>query len=548
MLYLLSVIMIACGCLFLLISVRPVNRIYKTDSNLGWLILCSLVVFFIVGYIGVFYYFVQKISINTADVIVSAIMMAGGFFVFLVTKFSLKSLLKLNELASQERINSLHDPLTGLANRKYLLQKLQQLISQEEPFYLLLIDLNQFKQINDALGHYFGDLLLYQVGQKISQALPNTSLLYRLGGDEFAIISTAHNDDSDKPINTDDDLLDKIEKLVDLIHNCLQNNFEIESYELSVSACIGVTHFPDCGGGADVLLRQVDLAMYESKKNVRSYTLYTAALESSAADNLNIATRLKQAIAQQEFELWYQPLVDLTDGNVCGAEALIRWPQPDGNYIPPDKFIKIAEQSSQITQITEWVMNKAKEDIQRFTQANLNLCVHLNLSVKDLQCPLIVDKIKAIYSEDAGADHKLMLEVTESAMMTDVVKVKTTMQEIANAGLVFSIDDFGTGYSSLALLRDLPVSQIKIDRSFISDMVRNKDDLAIVKSTIYLAQHLGCNIVAEGVEDVQTSHLLKTLGCDYAQGYYFSKPLKIESFIHFAESYRSVGSLNVSKI
>tara|TARA_R110001592_G_scaffold211728_1_gene463711 strand:+ start:337 stop:954 length:618 start_codon:yes stop_codon:yes gene_type:complete len=174
--------MIACGCLFLLISVRPVNRIYKTDSNLGWLILRSLVVFFIVGYIGVFYYFVQKISINTADVIVSAIMMAGGFFVFLVTKFSLKSLLKLNELASQERINSLHDPLTGLANRKYLLQKLQQLISQEEPFYLLLIDLNQFKQINDALGHYFGDLLLYQVGQKISQALPSTSLLYRLGG------------------------------------------------------------------------------------------------------------------------------------------------------------------------------------------------------------------------------------------------------------------------------------------------------------------------------------------------------------------------------
>ena len=187
MLYLFTVLMITCGCVFLLISVRPVNHIYKTDSNLGWLVLSSLVVFFVFGYFGVFYYFVQKMTINTADVIVSAIMMAGGFFVFLVTRLSLKSMVKLNQLAAQERSNLLHDPLTGLANRAYVMQTMQAHIANEEPFGLLILDLNHFKQINDGLGHYFGDVLLCQVGRKISQDLPNTCTLYRLGSDEFAI-------------------------------------------------------------------------------------------------------------------------------------------------------------------------------------------------------------------------------------------------------------------------------------------------------------------------------------------------------------------------
>ncbi|MAD16963.1 MAG: GGDEF-domain containing protein [Alteromonadaceae bacterium] len=538
MLYLFSVLMIACGCVFLLISVRPVHHIYKTDSNLGWLVLRSLVVFFVFGYFGVFYYFVQKITINTADVIVSAIMMGGGFFVFLVTRLSLKSMVKLNQLAAQERSNLLHDPLTGLANRAYLMQTMQAHIASEEHFGLLILDLNQFKQINDALGHYFGDVLLCQVGLKISQALPNTCTLYRSGGDEFAILSAASISENLGQI--DSRPVSKIDDIAQLIHSTMDKNFEIENYEFSVSASIGGTDFPELGHSADILFGQANLALYESKKNTSPFTHYSSAFETSAADNLNIATRLKQAIALEEFELWYQPIIDLSDGSVNGAEALIRWPQSDGSYIAPDKFIKIAEQSLLITKITQWVMNIVKDDIQLFNQSNLSLCVHLNLSVKDLQSPHLVDSINSIFSQWDWTNHALMLEVTESAMMTDVTRVKTTMAQIANTGLAFSIDDFGTGYSSLALLRDLPVNQIKIDRSFVSNILKSEDDLAIVKSTIYLAKNLGCNIVAEGVEDAQTGQLLKSLGCDHAQGYYYSKPLKIESFIEFAKSHRTV--------
>lgn|GEM_PF-665951 len=529
MLYLFTVLMITCGCVFLLISVRPVNHIYKTDSNLGWLVLSNLVVFFVFGYFGVFYYFVQKMTINTADVIVSAIMMAGGFFVFLVTRLSLKSMVKLNQLAAQERSNLLHDPLTGLANRAYLMQTMQAHIANEEPFGLLILDLNHFKQINDGLGHYFGDVLLCQVGRKISQDLPNTCTLYRLGSDEFAIVSATTTSESTS----------QIDNIAQLIHSTIDKNFEIENHELSVSACIGGTDFPKLGRSADILLGQANLALYESKKSTSPFTHYSPALETSAADNLDIATRLKQAIALEEFELWYQPIIDLSDGSVKGAEALIRWPQSDGSYIAPDKFIKIAEQSLLITQITQWVMNIVKEDIHLFNQTNLSLCVHLNLSVKDLQSSYLVDNINAVFSQCDWTKHGLMLEVTESAMMTDVARVKTTMAEIANTGLAFSIDDFGTGYSSLALLRDLPVNQIKIDRSFVSNILKSEDDLAIVKSTIYLAKQLSCSTVAEGVEDAQTGQLLKSLGCDHAQGYYYSKPLKRESFLEFADSHRA---------
>ncbi|MFT2091940.1 putative bifunctional diguanylate cyclase/phosphodiesterase [Paraglaciecola sp. 2405UD69-4] len=521
MLYLLSLLMVSIGGLSLILSLSPVNRIYKKDSLLGWRVLRALVFFFILGYSGIYYHLYVKGSVDTSDIIVAAIMLGGGFFVLLVSKFSLKSLLKLEELAALERNYSLHDSLTGLANRKYLMKTLTKNIQSNTPFSLLLIDLNRFKQINDALGHNFGDLLLQQVGEKITAALPISAKLFRLGGDEFSIIATQ--------LTTE-----KVAGLITAIQQPFERNFTINNYELSVNAAIGITHFPANSKSIEVLLNQADLAMYKSKDSSASYTEYTPSLETSSIENVNIATRLRKALEQQEFELCYQPIMDLMTGEVYGAEALIRWPQADGSFIAPDKFIKIAEQSALINQVTEWVMKQIKRDMPLINRAGLSLCVHLNLSVKDIQDSSFTDKVNKLLDGDTLNNHNLMLEITESAMMTDIDYVKKTMDRISKTGLVFSVDDFGTGYSSLALLRDLPVKQIKIDRSFITNIVNNRSDLTIVKSTVYLAKNLDCSLVAEGVEDEQTETLLKNLGCNYGQGYYYSKPVNLEAFIEYA--------------
>lgn len=520
MLNVFALIMIVVGIALLTASLRPVNHIYQTDKNRGWRVLRGLVLFFIVGYLGVFYYLCQQEISNNVDLIVSLIMMAGGFFVFLVTRLSLRSMVKLEVLAKAERKNSLHDNLTGLPNRKYLMESLQTFVDKEQAFSLLLLDLNRFKQINDALGHYYGDLLLIEIGKRVGSALCDDAQLFRLGGDEFAL--TLINSDATK-----------IKRIVEVVHHCFDEIFEIENYELSVSASIGATHFPEDGRDIGTLLQQSDLAMYDSKKTSSLFTEYDKSLQSGAAEKVNIATLLKEAIELEQFELWYQPIIDLKTGAIHGAEALLRWPRPDGSFIPPDKFIKIAEQSALITRITDWVMYKVSQDLAYFKSQGLDLCIHVNISVKDLQDILIVPKVRKIIEKHAIQANQLMLEITESAMMTDIAQVKSSMEQISEVGLVFSVDDFGTGYSSLALLRDLPVGQIKIDRSFIQNMASNSADLAIVKSTLFLAQNLGCNVVAEGVEDKETALMLKDLGCDFVQGFYYCRPQNIHDTVNY---------------
>lgn len=524
MLHIIALVLITLGTALLFFSIRKVNLIYHKNANRGWRALRALVIFFIVANLGLFYYFYLQISVNTPDLIVALIMVAVGAFVFLVTRFCLLSLVNLEKAASAERMLALHDSLTGLPNRKYLMDSLHLHIDEEQHFSLLIIDLNRFKQINDAFGHYLGDLLLIQVGERITKALPEGNKIYRLGGDEFALI--AHQSDAKN-----------IQQVVDIIHHCLEATFEVDSYELSVGASIGVAHYPADSRDIGTLLQQADLAMYASKQHSSLFTAYTQGLQSDAAEKVSIGAQLKVAIQERQFELWYQPIIDLKTGEIHGAEALIRWPRPGGEFIPPDKFIAIAEQSALITRISDWVIQKVSDDISYFNSLGIDLRIHINLSVKDLQDVLIAPKLRKVLDKHTTQAHQIMLEITESAMMTDITQVKKTMSQISEAGLVFSIDDFGTGYSSLALLRDLPVGQIKIDRSFITNMASNTADLAIVKSTIYLGQNLECNVVAEGVEDAEAEALLKELGCDYAQGYYYSKPKSIEDFITYLHEY-----------
>lgn len=511
--------MLILGISMLVFSLRAVNKICIKDNNIGWRVLRGLIVFFVLGYLGVFYYLCKQSNLAVSDVIFCIIMLFGGAFVVLVTRLSLLSLLKVEKLIINERNIALHDSLTGLPNRQYLMNSLSYHVNAGLPFSLLLIDLNRFKQVNDALGHYYGDLLLIEVGKNVAEHIPTDARLFRLGGDEFAIIVTQVE-------------LLKVEQTINSIHLALESAFCIESYDLLVGASVGVSLFPSQATDIGKLLQQADIAMYSSKRLTTPYTLYDLTLENNAVEKVNISASLKRAVEQQEFELWYQPIIHLNDNSLYGVEALIRWPRADGSYTSPSVFIHIAEQTTLINQITDWVLQQVSKDIVYFESLGLALCIHINLSAKDLQDPKLIDKTSSLLNGNLTSQ-KIMFEITESAMMTNVEQAKMAMAQITATGGTFSIDDFGTGFSSLELLRDLPVKQIKIDRSFISNIHHKDADLAIVKSVIFLSQHLNCAVVAEGVEQIETVDLLKSLGCDLAQGYYYSRPIQITNFDSF---------------
>jgi diguanylate cyclase (GGDEF)-like protein len=520
--------MLILGLCMLVFSLRAVNKICVKDNNTGWRVLRGLIIFFVLGYTGVFYYLCKQSDLAISDVIFCIIMFSGGGFVVLVTRLSLMSLLKVEKLVINERSNALHDSLTGLPNRQYLMNSLSHHVDVGLPFSLLLIDLNRFKQVNDALGHYYGDLLLIEVGKSVSEHLPDDATLFRLGGDEFAVIVTQVE-------------LALVQHTINAIHQALEKAFCIESYDLLVGASVGLSHYPSYASEIGQLLQQADIAMYSSKKLATLYTTYDHSLETNAAEKVNISALLKRAIEQQEFELWYQPIINLRDNSLYGVEALIRWPRPDGSYTPPSVFINIAEQTTLINQITDWVMQQVAKDVEHFESLGLSLCIHLNLSAKDLQDPTLINKSVSLVNGNHSSQ-KIMFEITESAMMTNVAQAKDAMTQITAAGGAFSIDDFGTGFSSLELLRDLPVTQIKIDGSFINSIHHSDADLAIVKSVIFLSQHLNCNVVAEGVENSETATLLASLGCDLAQGYYYSKPMPMSSFAHYIQVQQSMST------
>ncbi|MGI2173745.1 putative bifunctional diguanylate cyclase/phosphodiesterase [Shewanella ulleungensis] len=515
MLQILALLMLVLGIGLLVYSLRAVTDICHKDTSLGWRILRALIVFFIMGYLGVFYYLSDRNQVAPPDIIFCVIMLFGGGFVVLVTRLSLLSLLKVEKLVISERNIALHDSLTGLPNRKYLMDSLTYHVAEAKPFSLLLIDLNRFKQVNDALGHYYGDLLLIEVGKSIQDHLPRSAQLFRLGGDEFAVVDT----------QVDPSL---IVGTINTVHLALENSFSIETYDLLVGASVGVSHYPSQASEIGQLLQQADIAMYSSKSLSAPFCLYNQSLNNNAVEKVNISALLKQAIELQEFELWYQPIVKLDNQQFYGVEALIRWPRPDGSYFCPSLFIPIAEQTTLINQITTWVMQQVAKDMLYFDSLGLALCIHINLSAKDLHDTKLVNKASTLIKNN-HTSQKVMFEITESAMMIDAEQAKQTMNYIAKLGGKFSIDDFGTGFSSLEMLRDLPIQQIKIDRSFINNIHHQDADLAIVKSVIYLAKHLACSVVAEGIEHPDTADLIQSLGCDLAQGYFFGKPMPKDS-------------------
>jgi len=416
---------------------------------------------------------------------------------------------------------ALHDHLTELPNRKLLHNRIEQEILRgkrtSKQFVLLLGDLNHFKEVNDTLGHHIGDLILQQVAERLSAIFRKTDTVARLGGDEFAILLPETN-------------LEQAKSLIRKVLDDFNRSFLVEGHTLHVNMSIGLTEYPTHGDDGNILLQRADVAMYLAKQNKIGYSIYDPDKDTHSIGRLALMSELRTAIEKQLLELHYQPKIDVTSEEIIGVEALIRWQHPQRGYIEPEEFVPLAEQTGLIKPLTQWVLEKSVQQCVIWKEKNIDLTVAVNLSVHDLHDTKLLRHINDLLAHNDLPAEKLVLEVNESDIMAEPLRVKEILTNIKKLGVNLSIDDFGTGYSSLSYIKKLPVDEIKIDRSFVMEMAKNDEDDIIVQATIQLTHKLGLKIIAEGVHDKKTWERLQHLKCDIAQGHYISPPMNGNEF------------------
>ena len=417
---------------------------------------------------------------------------------------------------------SFHDALTGLPNRLLLEDRMihatAQLGRQYAPVAVLFIDLDRFKDINDTLGHAAGDRLLQEVAERLIRCVRDGDTVARLSGDEFVVLLTGLNDARDAAL------------VADKIVAAVSEPCQICGRELRVSLSIGIAVFPNDGQNIDELLRNADTAMYYAKQDGRGrFSFFAKHMNDDAIQRLAVGSALQRAIVQNEFILHYQPKVSASNGEICGFEALIRWPQADGVWIPPSQFIPIAEETGRIEPIGRWALREAAMQVQSWRKAGtVGTPIAVNVSAQQFIRDGVAQYIETILHETGIPSGMLEAELTESAVMTDPGKAIQALQQIRNLGVPVSIDDFGTGYSSLAYLKRFPLNKLKIDAAFVRDIATDPDDAAIVLAIITLAHTLNLTVIAEGVETSEQMAFLIQHGCDEMQGNYFSKPVSTE--------------------
>jgi diguanylate cyclase (GGDEF)-like protein/PAS domain S-box-containing protein len=417
-----------------------------------------------------------------------------------------------------------HDGLTGLPNRSLLSDRLEQCITLAErngtQLAVAFIDLDQFKLINDSMGHDMGDRLLVEMAKRLSDCVRESDTVVRLGGDEFVI------------------LLTNIHKVEDISHSMqrilasVSQNCTIDHRDFVVSCSIGISMYPQDGRDPNTLLKHADSAMYEAKRAGRNnLQFYTPALNDILIERLSVEYRLRQAIERKEFVLHYQPKMDFLTGKVNGAEALIRWQPEGGEMIPPVKFIPVAEETGMIEEIGAWVMREACSKAHELRERlGRDIPIAVNVSPRQFGQPHFVESVRRALASVALPPHCLELEITESTLVLDARKFVDTLHELKALGVCLAIDDFGTGYSSMAYLKDFPVDRLKIDRSFVDNLEQEPAKKPILNAIVALGRSLGLKVIAEGVETRYEHDHLRSMGCDELQGYFFSKPLTSEAF------------------
>lgn len=412
---------------------------------------------------------------------------------------------------------TLHDALTGLPNRVLLQDRLEHSIQMmkrnDGSMALLLLDLDRFKEVNDVLGHQVGDELLQQVGQRLQALLRNSDTVARLGGDEFAIVAP----------NTDNR---QAALFAEKIARAIKEVFEVGKQKLYVGVSIGAAIYPQHGADAGTLTRHADISMYSAKRNKLDYSLYEMSGDERRLNKLALVGDLNAALENPgDLQLYYQPRIDLRSHEVVGFEALLRWPHPQLGSVSPAQIVKMAEHTGLAAVLTHWVIETTLSEISRLQHAGRRFSTAVNLSASNLQDPELPGAVARLLGEYGVPAEQLTLEVTESAMMSDPVQVRKVLMQLGESGINIAVDDFGTGFSSLGYLKMLPLRELKIDKSFVMNMVADENDATIVHSVIELAHNLGLTVTAEGVENQRTQSLLQKQKCDMAQGFHISPPL-----------------------
>ncbi len=415
-----------------------------------------------------------------------------------------------------------HDTLTNLPNRRKLIEDIHELMEKGQKFAFILLDLDQFKNINDTFGHTFGDQLLKIISTRLQQVIGPNDYIYRFAGDEFIVLFPEKLNEGS--------LIKATEKLLSIFHEKVQFNSTVE---LFITGSIGISLFPDHGLDIDQLMKNADFAMYTAKKQRQnSYKIFDQNMDKVKQDYLQIETYLQTAIENNEFELYFQPKLDLKTNKINGMEALLRWHHPILGNVPPNKFIPIAEETGVIWKIDKWVLKNACIQNKKWAEWNMaqRLRVSVNISPIQFSHSDFTEMVKNVLEETGMEPGLLELEITETTVIDNTEECIKNVRTLRELGVGVSIDDFGTGYSSLNYLKRFPFDYLKIDQSYVREMFNRKEDMAIVKAIITLAKDLNLKVIAEGVEDSDILECLKDLDCDEIQGYYISRPLSSSDF------------------
>ncbi len=430
---------------------------------------------------------------------------------------------RLKALADLEYLAN-HDPLTDLANRNLFNERLDQVLDRArrtgEAVALMILDVDHFKDVNDTLGHQVGDELLRVIGKRLAASVRAEDTVARLGGDEFALIQVGLNYPTDANVQAE------------RILRALAEPVHVANHKLFPMGSIGITVFPSDADTAQKLQQNADLAMYRAKADHRSsYRFFDADLNSLSERRNFLEQQLRGALDYEQLMIYFQPKVSIRHGKPVGAEALLRWMHPEQGMIPPSEFIPVAEKTGMIAELGEWTLTHACRQFKQWHDAGYaQMKLAVNLSAAQFSLLDVPDMVRRVTSETGFDPTKLELEITETAVMSDLHNAVEVLTDLHEVGVNLSIDDFGTGYSSLSYLRQLPVNRIKIDRSFIAEVDTADTAATIARAVVNLGQSLGLEIVAEGVESAEQLAYLREINCDEAQGYYYSEPIPADAF------------------
>lgn len=515
---LIAILLVSAGAVFLLSSFVHRKHLCNSSSKQqnGWQLLFILNVFFLIGYLVFLIELFSTEMITVYHLVVTTIFFGGGLFVNMVMRMSAATVMQIKQIAEQDRHNAFHDALTGLPNRTLLYERIQMAVAgserDEKPLAIILLDLDHFKEVNDTLGHAVGDQLLQQLAPRIKQCVREVDTLARLGGDEFAAVL---------PTAGERDAILIAEKLRDAIELPINVNNQL----ISVGVSMGIAICPQHGKDAENLLQHADIAMYQAKHHAKDYMVYNGHDKQFSLNRLELVSNLREAVKRKDFYLVYQPKLNLQNGEITSVEALIRWKNAEHKNVSPEIFIPIIEHLGLMQELTLWVIQQSLLQVRKWRQHGLNITVAVNVSVKNLIDAQFPQSVKSIVEQSNSSANNLMMEITESSMMANPALAMSILKDLANMGIGLSIDDYGKGYSSLVYLKNLPVMEVKIDRSFVKGVIDNDNDAVIVCATIGMVHSLDYKIVAEGVETKEVLDFVRHWGCDVAQGFHISQPL-----------------------